>query len=102
VLHVLGQSRTGAYTRPCRARPKRLALFALRSTPHELGKPILTAWLSKDYGAEPSNWAIVQDDRGVMYFGNANGILEYDGVSWRLIQFPNKSVCRSLAKCSTS
>lgn len=65
---------------------------------NELGKPFLTTWLPKDYSVEPSNWAIVQDDRGVMYFGNTSGILEYDGVSWRLIQFPNKSVCRSLAK----
>jgi len=72
--------------------------FALRSTPNEPGKPILTAWLPKDYGADSQNWAIVQDDRGVMYFGNDSGILEYDGVSWRLIQFPNKSFCRSLAK----
>jgi len=74
------------------------ALRATPSAPHELGKPILTAWLPKDYGADTQNWAIVQDDRGVMYFGNNRGILEYDGVSWRLIQFPNKSVCRSLAK----
>jgi len=65
---------------------------------NELGKPFLSVWLSKDYGAEASNWAIVQDDRGVMYFGNTSGILEYDGVSWRLIQFPNRSVCCSLAK----
>jgi len=65
---------------------------------NELGKPFLSVWLSKDYGAEASNWAIVQDDRGVMYFGNTSGILEYDGVSWRLIQFPNRSVYRSLAK----
>lgn len=64
----------------------------------ELGKPIITTWLPKDYGAAPSNWAIVQDNRGVMYFGNADGVLEFDGVSWRLIQFPSKSICRSLAK----
>jgi len=71
---------------------------ALRPPHTELGKPLLTAWLPKDYGAETQNWAIVQDDRGVMYFGNSSGILEYDGVSWRLIQFPNKTVCRSLAR----
>lgn len=75
-----------------------LPLAGKAQTPNELGKPFLTRWLPKDYSAEPSNWAIVQDDRGVMYFGNTSGILEYDGVSWRLIQFPNKSVCRSLAK----
>jgi signal transduction histidine kinase len=71
---------------------------ALSPPPTELGKPFITNWLPKDYGADAQNWAIVQDDRRVMYFGNNSGILEYDGVSWRLMQFPNKSVCRSLAK----
>jgi len=75
-----------------------LPLAGQAQTRTELGKPILTAWLPKDYGADTQNWAIVQDDRGVMYFGNTSGILEYDGVSWRLIQFPNKNGCRSLAK----
>ncbi|NOY05168.1 MAG: response regulator [Chlorobi bacterium] len=37
------------------------------------------------YGAHSQNWAIVQDRRGVMYFGNTSGILEYDGVTWRKI-----------------
>jgi signal transduction histidine kinase len=71
---------------------------AQSNTPNELGKPQLTAWLPKDYDAATQNWAIVQDDRGVLYFGNNSGILEYDGVSWRLIQLPDKNVCRSLAK----
>lgn len=66
--------------------------------PRELGKPFLTTWQQKDYAlAGNQNGAIVPDDRGVMYFGNSSGILEYDGVSWRLIELPNKTVCRSLA-----
>ncbi|MGH7598304.1 MAG: GAF domain-containing protein, partial [bacterium] len=65
---------------------------------HEAGKVFIANYSSKEYGAHPQNWAIEQDDRGVMYFGNNNGVLEYDGVSWRLIQLPNKSVARSLAK----
>jgi len=32
-----------------------------------------------------------------MYFGNSAGVLEYDGVSWRLIQLPKKGIVRSLA-----
>ncbi len=65
---------------------------------HEAGKVFITNYSPKEYGAHPQNWAITQDDRGVMYFGNNNGVLEYDGVSWRLIQLPNKSVARSFAK----
>jgi len=35
-----------------------------------------------EYGAHNQNWAILQDSRGVMYFGNSDGALEYDGESW--------------------
>ncbi len=63
----------------------------------ELGRPFIRNYAPKEFGAAPSNWAIVQDHRGVMYFGNAEGILEYDGVSWRRIATPNRTVVRSLA-----
>jgi serine phosphatase RsbU (regulator of sigma subunit)/ligand-binding sensor domain-containing protein len=41
------------------------------------------------------NWAIAQDSRGVMYFGNTAGVVEYDGVDWRII--PVAGTARSLA-----
>ena len=65
--------------------------------------PIRINYTEHDYNGYSSNWAIVQDQRGVMYFGNGNdlgnghGILEYDGVSWNLIPLPNKTTVRSLA-----
>ena len=40
------------------------------------------------YRAGQQNWAIAQDSRGVMYFGNNDGLLEYDGVNWNLITLP--------------
>ncbi|MBI4929502.1 MAG: SpoIIE family protein phosphatase [Bacteroidetes bacterium] len=52
---------------------------------------------TKEYRALPQNWAIIQDKRGVMYFGNNQGILEYDGVSWRMIKVNNESNIRSYA-----
>ncbi len=52
---------------------------------------------SKDYKELPQNWAIVQDNRGVMYFGNNAGVLEFDGVTWRTILIPNETTVRSLA-----
>ncbi len=43
------------------------------------------------------NWAIVQDNRGVIYVGNDDkGVLEYDGSSWRAIAISNESIVRSL------
>ncbi len=50
----------------------------------------------QEYNFNPQNWAITQDHRGIMYFGNSNGLLEYDGVSWRTIELPGYSTVRSL------
>ena len=63
----------------------------------EIGRPAIRNYTPKEYGAVPQNWAIIQDRRGVMYFGNWNGVLEYDGATWRLISTPNKSGVRSFA-----
>jgi signal transduction histidine kinase/CheY-like chemotaxis protein len=66
----------------------------------EAGRPFVRNYTPKQYGAQEQNWAIVQDDRGVIYVGNNVGVLEYDGASWRLIRMPNKTTARSLAKDS--
>jgi len=60
------------------------------------GFPLIKNYLPKDYKAHNQNWAIVKDNRGVMYFGNSTGVLEFDGHIWSLIKLPN-SIVRSLA-----
>jgi signal transduction histidine kinase/streptogramin lyase len=61
------------------------------------GKPFIINWLPKEYGANAQNWCAAQDKRGVMYFGNSDGLLEYDGVKWRTLEFAENSFTRSLA-----
>ncbi|NBC03454.1 MAG: response regulator [Bacteroidetes bacterium] len=63
----------------------------------ELGIPYIQNYSPEEYSAGPDNWAAVQSREGIMYFGNKFGVLEYDGVSWRLIQLPNQGIVRSLA-----
>ncbi len=48
----------------------------------------------KDYGIgrEASNYAIVQDRNGILYFGNAGGVLQYNGNSWSYIPVKNQSL----------
>ena len=59
--------------------------------------PVLKNYSARDYNGGPQVWTILQDRRGVMYFGNSSGaMLEYDGVTWRKIFIPS-SVVRSLA-----
>jgi hypothetical protein len=50
------------------------------------------------YGAGRQNWATVEDDRGIRYFGNESGVLEFDGARWRLIRLPGNRAAYSLAK----
>ena len=50
-----------------------------------------------NYQHYPQNWAIVQDQRGVVYVANRDGVLEYDGSRWQLIATTKNSVVRSLA-----
>ena len=72
--------------------------FNVHAQINQNGIPFITNYSPQEYGASQQNWAIVQDNRGVMYFGNNdNGVLEYDGVTWRKIKSPNNSIIRSLA-----
>jgi hypothetical protein len=63
----------------------------------EAGVPFISNFTPEEYNANTQNWAAVQDNRGVMYFGNNSGVLEYNGLNWRLIPISNYSIVRSLA-----
>lgn len=59
--------------------------------------PFMTYYSPEQYDAHPQNRAIVQDLRGIMYFGNNDGVLEFDGIQWRLISIgPKSPLVRSL------
>jgi signal transduction histidine kinase/CheY-like chemotaxis protein len=63
----------------------------------EVGMPVLENYSARTYNGTPQIWTILQDRRGIMYFGTSGGdLMEYDGASWRKI-FTNSSVARSLA-----
>ncbi len=61
------------------------------------GIPFIKNYSPDETGAGSQNWAVIMDNRGVMYFGNGeNGVLEFDGVNWMNIPISNKSIVRSL------
>ena len=64
---------------------------------NEIGQHFIKYYSPKEYNESYQNWCVNQDKRGIMYFGNSNGILEYDGSSWRSIKIPNNSIVRSMA-----
>lgn len=67
----------------------------------ESGNLLIQTFGPKQYAASPQNWAILEDARGVLYFGNTEGLLEFDGVQWRRIALPNQGAVRSLAMDAT-
>ncbi|MCK4920950.1 MAG: SpoIIE family protein phosphatase [Bacteroidales bacterium] len=50
-----------------------------------------------EYNALGQNWCAVQDQRGIMYFGNNQGVLEYDGENWTLIPPVDGAPIKSMA-----
>jgi len=67
----------------------------------EKGLPFITNYTAKTFKALPQVWCVQEDDRGMMYFGIQNYIVEYDGIKWRKILpgISNPSaVVRSLTK----
>jgi diguanylate cyclase (GGDEF)-like protein len=73
------------------------ALQAGSETVKELGSPFIRNYTPDEYVGHAQNWAVAQDQRGITYFGNTNGLLEFDGRNWNLIQLPNNLAVRSLA-----
>ncbi len=45
--------------------------------------PFIRNYRPEEYHGFFQNWCAEQDNRGVMYFGNGKGILEYNGKNWR-------------------
>jgi len=62
------------------------------------GIPNIINYSSGDFNSIEQNWTALQDRRGVMYIGNTNGILTFDGNSWKTI-YPSRyiGIVRSLA-----
>ncbi len=77
-----------------------VSLFSGRANAQEVGSPLIRNYSFKEYKAGSDNYAIIQDKRGVMYFGNNRGILEYDGATWRLISTQHR-IIRGFSQDST-
>ncbi len=60
--------------------------------------PVAKLWSARDYGGGPINLGVVQHPvSGFIYVGNGRGVLEFDGVRWRLIPLPARGPARTVA-----
>jgi len=50
-----------------------------------------------DYKSGNQNWSISQDKNGIIYSGNNNGLLVFNGNTWKLCKLPNQTTVRSVA-----
>ncbi|MEJ5994614.1 triple tyrosine motif-containing protein [Pedobacter sp. Du54] len=82
-----------------------LICFAYLSLPIELraddiqsiGVPYVQNYPKSSYLSGNQNWSIAKDKNGLMYFGNAEGLLTFDGKYWQQYKMPNRQIVRSVA-----
>ena len=67
-----------------------------RQNEREVGLPYLRDYSPREYRAQSQNWSVTQDQRGVIYIGNNDGVLIYDGVRWHTVRVANDSAVHSL------
>lgn len=61
-----------------------------------IGVPYIQNYLKSVYGSGNQNWSVTQDKNGIMYFGNAEGLLVYDGRYWQQYNMPHRQIVRSV------
>ena len=75
-------------------------LCALSAGAAERGFPLITVYPAEVHKGGPQTFAVAQDPRGVLYFGNLHGLMTYDGAWWRMMALPDDQVALSVASDS--
>ena len=70
--------------------------LSARAQIKDIGTPFINNYPKNIYNASNQNWSIAQNKKGFMYFGNNDGLLEFDGKYWTLYPLPGKTIVRSL------
>src|ERR1051325_7605706 len=74
-----------------------VALCSLSTAAAERGFPLITVYPAEVHKGGPQTFAVAQDPRGVLYFGNLHGLMTYDGAWWRMMALPDDQVALSVA-----
>lgn len=59
--------------------------------------PVVNYVSNGDYRSDRDLWSTVRTPSGLMYFGNSEGLLQYNGTSWNLFHLPKRTSIQSLA-----
>ena len=63
---------------------------------HLLGLPLVNNYNKTVYRGGSRTWDMKQDSRGIMYFGNSEGLITFNGRYWKSYALPNHTIIRSL------
>ncbi|MFC3561988.1 ligand-binding sensor domain-containing protein [Pedobacter jamesrossensis] len=61
-----------------------------------LGIPQIINYNNEEYNAGVQNWDVKQDKNGILYFGNNEGLLTFNGRFWNIYRLPNYTSVRSI------
>jgi DNA-binding CsgD family transcriptional regulator len=72
-----------------------LLLFSLFSFASAQETPPLVNFTTSTYNAHQQNWDIDQSKGNTIYAANSDGLLQYDGASWKLYPLPDHQIVRT-------
>ena len=73
------------------------SLYAAGTDIKSIGVPYVQNYTKAIYQSGNQNWSVTRDEHGVMYFGNSEGLLTFDGKYWQSYSMPNGLIVRAVA-----
>jgi len=76
-----------------------ISIFLIFKVAHAqdlLGIPQIVNYNNEQYSGGVQNWDVQQDKNGILYFGNNEGLLTFNGRYWNVYRLPNFTSVRSL------
>lgn len=73
-----------------------LSSFLKIYSQNTIALPEITNYSRQVYLAGTQNWNIKQDEKGIIYCANNEGLLSFDGSHWKKYILPNETIIRSL------
>lgn len=64
---------------------------------NSFGVPYVQNYTKTLYQSGNQNWSVTKGADGIMYFGNSEGLLSFDGSYWQQHRMPNRQIVRSVA-----
>lgn len=71
--------------------------YSFGQTIKSIGVPYIQNFPKSAYLSGNQNWSVAKDKNGIMYFGNAQGLLTFDGKYWQQCEMPSRQIVRSVA-----